>query len=467
MTTSRRLAVVPALLLVLSACGDDSGAVITEPTSATSTTTTTAPVDTTEATVIEGLGADPVDPNDPLVGAIGDMFEDPFFDTGFHEMGWADERNLLVSRTSIIGEGDIDDLLGVEHLLPAPATTGIGDDQLLLQAFVDYYTGDIVPTAIVLYTQTGTNWAVTASIDSFAMEEALLDTTDYAVLAPGGPVVVQTFVSSFDWTAREFVADVSVLDYFDGFSLVYEGQVQCSIADPVEYTTLSDDGVLRPGDEGEAVEALQNDLTSLGYLSGVVDGKYGPGTSAAVSALQADYWLDVDGRVGPNTQQMIEDLINGTSSLLLASKDGIGTTVFGTPAEAGYAALFNIFGPPDDNTGWFQDGCDGHDWLKATWQGFTAIFTDRDGFRQLDGWEVVDLANLPDEIRIAGGIRPTWTWSDFQAAGAIFDPTYGAFFRMPDLEYNDGRFVNPPTDPPAGGAAISEFGTGTGAFVSC
>ncbi len=152
---------------------------------------------------------------------------------------------------------------------------------------------------------------------------------------------------------------------------------------------------------------------------------------------------------------------------MLISNGAVGTTPFGAPAEAAYAELFATFGVPDGNTGWFVDACDGYDWLKASWAGFTAIFTDRDGFRALDGWAIEDLSNLPEQIRVSGGVRATWTWADFEAAGAEFDPFYGGFFLVPDYDYNNGRFVDPPGDAPDPGAAVSGFGAGTGAFVSC
>lgn len=465
-----RVALLCAIFLIATSCGDDSGVdpSITATTTATLSTSTVAVATTTAPTTGDTLGADPPDEaTGTLADLMGHLFEDPFEDSGFVAMDWIDERGVLVSGESIMGSGPGLDLLGLGPLLPPPTLTGVGTNQVLVQAWVDNYTGDIVPQAIVLYTRDPSGWVATAVIDSIAVEEALLLTTDYDAVAPPGPVAVQTTVSVFDWAARVFRAGVSVFEYSGGFELTYEGEIECSIADPLECTTLSDDGVLRPGDEGEAVEALQNDLSTLGYSTGAIDGKYGSQTSGAVSALQTDFLLTVDGRAGPQTLGLIADLVAGVSDLILASKEGIGTVAFGAPADPAYGDLFDILGPPDSTTGWYVDACDGADWLQATWAGFTAIFTDRDGFRQLDGWEVNDLSNLPVGVLIAGGIEPNWTWADFEAVGAEFDPTYGAFFYLTDLAYNNGRFVNPPTNPPAPDAAVRSFGTGTGAFVSC
>ncbi|MEE9206318.1 MAG: peptidoglycan-binding domain-containing protein [Acidimicrobiia bacterium] len=467
MFASRRLALLCAALLVVAACGDDSGAEVTItviPLTSTTTSTTSlpAPDDT--------LGADFAEA--AMASLSGQLFEDPFMGTGFQQLNLDDERGVLISAVPIVATDAADDLLGADLLVisliqPEPIMTGIGPNQRLVEAWIDNYTGDIVPTAIVLYTLAPDGWVATAVIDSASLEAALLQTTDYDAAAPAGPVGIDVSVTAFDWTARIFSARVAVFDYSAGFDLVYEGEIECTVGDPLECKTLSDDGVLRPGDEGEVVEALQNDLAGLGFLTGVIDGKYGPQTRAAVSAFQADYLLTVDGKAGPNTLELLADIVAGVADLILVSEDRISGVLFGTPADTANNALFALFGPSGGSTGWYVDGCDGYDWLLMSWDGFTAIFTDREGFRQLDGWKVTDLGDLPSGLLIAGGINAGWTWSDFSAAGAGFDPGYGGFFSMPDLSYNNGRFVNPPANPPAGGAAISGFGTGTGAFVTC
>jgi hypothetical protein len=146
----------------------------------------------------------------------------------------------------------------------------------------------------------------------------------------------------------------------------------------------------------------------------------------------------------------------------------VANTTFGTLFDPALSGLTHLFGNPDSATGWYADACDGHQWYRATWDGFTAIFTDRDGPKQFDGWAVDDLSDLPSPwLYFAGGIRPSWTWEDFAAMGAGFDPSYGAFWYDHDLGYNNGRFVHPPSDPPAAGAEVKSFGTGTGGFVSC
>ena len=463
MRASPRAMLVCAVFLVFAACSDDDAGEVTVtviplPTSTSTSTTTTVAPDAT-------LGADPADA--AIASLSGQLFEDPFMGSGFHVMRLDDERGVLVSEGSITGAAPPSDSLVVGLILPEPTITGFGPQQRLFEVWVEDPSG-AAPSATAVYTLGPDGWVATTVVTSEALEDAVSASTDYVAAAPGGPATMGLFVSLFDLVADLLRVDVTAFDTTGGgYELFYEGEIECAFGDPLECTTLSDDGVLRPGDEGEAVEALQNDLATLGYLSGVIDGKYGGQTSAAVSGLQTDYLLDVDGKAGPQTLTLISDLVAGVSELVLASKDGIGAVEFGTPADPAYADLFDLFGSPDSTTGWYVDGCDGYDWLKATWDGLVASFTSRNGFRQLDGWRIIDLTDLPSGVLIAGGIRPTWTWSDFAAAGAVFNPDFGGFFNMIDLSYNNGRLVNPPTNPPAGDAAVSGLGTGTGAFVTC
>jgi hypothetical protein len=60
--------------------------------------------------------------------------------------------------------------------------------------------------------------------------------------------------------------------------------------------------VLRLGDEGESVRALQRALAAAGLDPGSVDGSFGPHTLAAVRAFQIQHGLVPDGEVGAQTR---------------------------------------------------------------------------------------------------------------------------------------------------------------------
>jgi hypothetical protein len=58
---------------------------------------------------------------------------------------------------------------------------------------------------------------------------------------------------------------------------------------------------LKPGDSGPEVKALQQELASLGFSVGTIDGVYGPATAKEVAAFQSAHQLTPDGIVGPAT----------------------------------------------------------------------------------------------------------------------------------------------------------------------
>src|SRR2546423_1616505 len=59
--------------------------------------------------------------------------------------------------------------------------------------------------------------------------------------------------------------------------------------------------ILKQGSSGPAVKDLQQKLKKLGFDPKGVDGKFGPGTLAAVKAFQKSKKLGADGLVGPKT----------------------------------------------------------------------------------------------------------------------------------------------------------------------
>jgi peptidoglycan hydrolase-like protein with peptidoglycan-binding domain len=69
---------------------------------------------------------------------------------------------------------------------------------------------------------------------------------------------------------------------------------------------ISQVGVLRLDSRGEAVTLLQQQLTTLGYFSGVATGFFGPVTEDAVRRFQRDAGLTADGIVGAGTDAAIQ-----------------------------------------------------------------------------------------------------------------------------------------------------------------
>ena len=74
------------------------------------------------------------------------------------------------------------------------------------------------------------------------------------------------------------------------------------------------DAILKKGDKGESVRALQKYLIQLGYLTGEADGVYGSGTKNAVRAFQAANGLSADGAAGEKTLLAIQAAISAVST---------------------------------------------------------------------------------------------------------------------------------------------------------
>lgn len=71
------------------------------------------------------------------------------------------------------------------------------------------------------------------------------------------------------------------------------------LADYAEYETL------KKGSRGDAVRVLQQRLSDLGYLTGAIDGDFGPGTEKAISAFQAAVGLEATGIADHETQKAL------------------------------------------------------------------------------------------------------------------------------------------------------------------
>jgi peptidoglycan L-alanyl-D-glutamate endopeptidase CwlK len=72
--------------------------------------------------------------------------------------------------------------------------------------------------------------------------------------------------------------------------------------------------LLKLGSTGRRVAALQRQLNSLGFDAGLIDGKFGARTNAAVIAFQKSRKLRIDGVVGAKTLAAIEQSAGADSS---------------------------------------------------------------------------------------------------------------------------------------------------------
>lgn len=106
-------------------------------------------------------------------------------------------------------------------------------------------------------------------------------------------------------------------------------------------------GSLKSGMNGSAVRTLQKNLRTLGYYNGSVDGDYGSGTEAAVSAFQNASGLKADGVAGKATLNAIQNALSGGGSGSSGSKSN--PDVYGlTASSGGYTSLSASSGKKND-----------------------------------------------------------------------------------------------------------------------
>lgn len=158
--------------------------------------------------------------------------------------------------------------------------------------------------------------------------------------------------------------------------------------------------VLRPGDRGPRVLALQQRLTDLGYWLGAPDASYGGLTTQAVMALQGAADLHRDGLAGPAVLAALEAGVRPSAT----TTSGRATEV---DRERGLL-LFVLDGQVQlvlhTSTGTFQRYThDGRSYLADTPAGTFRVT------RAVDGWREGDLGRLyrpryfhPDGIAVHG-----------------------------------------------------------------
>lgn len=101
--------------------------------------------------------------------------------------------------------------------------------------------------------------------------------------------------------------------YIDGYGSVDYSAVDAEYDPPVAPVLKLGDRILRNGDEGADVKALQEALISLGFDCGSygADGEFGDCTEMAVRDFQRANGLEVDGEYGPESHKAMEAALDG------------------------------------------------------------------------------------------------------------------------------------------------------------
>ncbi|MEA4901951.1 C40 family peptidase [Desulfitobacterium sp.] len=94
--------------------------------------------------------------------------------------------------------------------------------------------------------------------------------------------------------------------------------------------------LLKTGNSGSSVQALQTDLKTLGFFSGSIDGIYGVKTKEAVIAFQQNNHLQADGICGSATLKSISRALKTKQILSTAYKYSGTPYVWGGTSPSGF-----------------------------------------------------------------------------------------------------------------------------------
>ena len=199
-------------------------------------------------------------------------------------------------------------------------------------------------------------------------------------------------------------------------------------------------GSLRPGAQGDAVRSLQRNLRTIGYYHGSVDGDYGDGTTAAVTAFQRAYGLKADGIAGKTTISKIESVLNGGhsgGSSSSTTKDD--PTVYGRTASSnGYSSLSASNGS-SGNIKNLQSVLHAHGYYYGDTDGSYGSVTESavKEYQKAAGLRVTGVAGPSTQRLLYGGTKETGSYSKLQI-GSSGSAVKRLQYALYELKYYDG-----------------------------
>lgn len=201
-------------------------------------------------------------------------------------------------------------------------------------------------------------------------------------------------------------------------------------------------GSIRPGTNGSAVRALQQQLKTLGYYSGSVDGDYGSGTTAAVTAFQQANGLTADGIAGKATQNAIYAAINGGSSSSGGSSSGSSTSPASYGAKAssnGYTTISSTSGSNSSNVKAVQSALSAKGYYNGDYDGSYGSGTEQavKDFQKAMGLRVTGMAGPTTQRLLYGGTSASGSYSKLQQ-GDTGSKVKQLQYALYELKYYDG-----------------------------
>lgn len=119
----------------------------------------------------------------------------------------------------------------------------------------------------------------------------------------------------------------AVISFQKTYGLSADGIAGTNTLDAISTTVnRKNKNILSKGQVSNDVKNLQNNLITLGYLSGTADGAFGKNTENAVIAFPKKYGLTPDGLVGSTTKSKIAEALKSQGSGTTTSSDPSGNT---------------------------------------------------------------------------------------------------------------------------------------------
>ncbi len=199
-------------------------------------------------------------------------------------------------------------------------------------------------------------------------------------------------------------------------------------------------GSLREGAQGEAVRSLQKDLRTLGYYTGSVDGDYGAGTVAAVTAFQKAYNLKADGIAGKGTLNMIASVLGGGGSSSSSSSSKNNPEVYGMTASSnGYSSLSPTNGS-SSNVASLQSTLSAHGYYSGLADGDYGSGTEAavKAYQRAAGLRVTGIAGPSTQRLLYGGTKETGSYSKLEL-GSSGSAVKRLQYALYELKYYDGE----------------------------
>ena len=205
-------------------------------------------------------------------------------------------------------------------------------------------------------------------------------------------------------------------------------------------------GSLTEGSQGAAVRALQKNLKTLGYYTGSVDGDYGAGTVAAVTAFQAANGLTADGIAGNGTQNAILIALGGGSGSGAGTSSGnngsSSPVTYGSTATSNGYTTISASNGSSANVSAVQSALSAKGYYSGSLDGDFGSGTQSavESFQRAQGLRVTGMAGPTTQRLLFGGTAASGSYSKLER-GSSGSKVKTLQYALYELKYYDGNIT--------------------------